>query len=176
MDSVRKSIRIPADVDNIIEQYRVQHKLKFYSDALFEIIRQHNQLPATSAANTLSAILAADIAKRLKEEMNSDAVAIRLSARSADYNTQVLVRAVNQILSTVRIVQYMDNDTAIMQQCKAITQNEIERYRQLRVSQSQRKHSPAPPEKTESDFQFSTSQPVEPPDDPDIPPDGDLIF
>lgn len=169
MDSKRKSIRFPADVDEIIEQYRVEHNLKNYSAALFEIVRQNSQLPAASVANTLSAVLADDIAERLKEKMNSDAVAIRLSARSADFNTQVLVRAVNQILSTVRIVQYMDNDTAIMQQCKAITQNEIERYRQLRVSQSHQKHIPAPT-KTESHFQFSE------PDDDDFPPDGDLIF
>lgn len=135
-----RHIRIPQDVEDIVERYRAEHGMKYFSDALLAIVRQNNEMPSASAAQTLAELLASEVAKQLKEEMNSDAVAIRLSSRSADRNTQVLLRAVNQLMSATRILRYADDDTNIMAQCKAITDNEIERYRQLRISQSQKKH------------------------------------
>mgnify|MGYP000759626672 CR=1 FL=1 len=139
MPTKSKHIRVPNDVEAIVERYRVNHGLKYFSDALFEIVRQNNEMPGASVAQTLAELLAVEITKRLKDEMNSDTVAIRLSSRSADRNTQVLLRAINQIMSSMRISHYIDQDTNIMAQCKGITDNEIERYRQLRIDQSHRK-------------------------------------
>lgn len=174
MENKLRHIRIPRDVEEIVERYRVAHDLKYFSDALLEIVRQNNELPSASAAQTLAELLAGEVAKRLKEEMNSDAVAIRLSARSADRNAQVLVRAVNQMLSAMRIPRYADNDMAIMAQAKAITDNEIERYRQLRIDQSRRKHgqtaAPSAPEASPSKPASSA------PPEPELPEDGGFIL
>ena len=82
MESKLRHIRIPVDVDAIVEQYRTQNNLKYFSDALFGIVRESNTFSAEAAASVLSAILADDIADRLYEKLTESGIVGRLKTES----------------------------------------------------------------------------------------------
>ena len=122
-------IIIPDDVRKIIEDNQTEKGIPTFTGSLCEIVRRQNEQQKISA----------DVLDELKQFLANEAVGIRLSSRQAERNSAVLIRAVNQLLHIANVAAYFDEDNMLMKQAKALTDAELENYRQMRMEQRHRK-------------------------------------
>lgn len=137
--TVRKSLRLKKETDEIIEHYRQSHHCSSWTAALESIVKNSAALNETDTTSLVANKVADRMYTRLLENLNKESVGIRLSSRSADRNTQVILKVLNQMLYQNAPKGYQMKDHGIMKEAKDHTDAEIERFRQIRLDQAAKK-------------------------------------
>lgn len=134
---IKKDLTLSESTIDFVSQYKIEHGSRYFSSAIDEIILDYQK-----HQNGFTDELTKKILEEVKKEYDPIINKIRFSAKTADFNSQVIIELLNTIIISMQLEQtYLTTDVtsnALLNAIQSIT-DRIAYYNELKENNKHKK-------------------------------------